>query len=263
LLSGASSPDIITKLVQECELEHSKILEELHMLATPEKEKYASSEAAVRRLKNLTDLVRKIENQVNDVRNDRNRSCVQAVLKNARLYRARLRMSSRKADKGGVENSWEAKEVLLTAHPLLSDVATDIRIILALEQIPYDERPVQLEMAVRTWDSMIEDNLGSKIRALSRSEVVFKDSRLRFSGGELMLYVTIISVGANLATIADIIYRYLKKHEGPQKTSASVESPDGTAIHLEGLPPDEISKIFRMSLQASISGRQEKRKARG
>ena len=258
--SGVSSLDIITRLARECELEHSKILEELHVLATPGKEKNASSEVAVRRLKSLGDLVRKIENQVDDLETHRNRSYVQAVLKNGRSYRARLQMSSRKAEKGGVKNSWEAKQVLLIAHQLLSDIGTDIKTILALERIPHGESLLRLEITVRTWDNKIEDNLGSKIRALSQSEAIFKDSGHRFYEGGLLLYVTIISVLANLTTIADIIYRYLKKSERRQKTSVMVKSPDGTMIRLEGLPSDKISEIIRMSLNARVSRRKRKGK---
>jgi hypothetical protein len=244
----------LLELLQESQDKHSNILGLLADLATPEKATSSSFEDALRNMRDLDILIGRISLSLSRIVNRQNRTYVENACKAADSYRKKLRTASRKARLRGVSNSWTAQEILLRAQRLLSeDLVKDTRLALALSNIGSTKSHLLMNMTVRTWNYDIEEDLGAKIRSIEGSEIVFKDSGIRYYDGGLFLYATIVSVAANVATIADILYRYLKKQGTsrgrPRKSRVLVKLADGSEVYLEDLPPAKVEAVLRAAIR--------------
>jgi hypothetical protein len=245
----------LLELLRESQDKHSGILELLAKLAAPEKASSASCETVLRNMGELDVLIGRISTSLSRIRNRQSQSYVKSACKAADSYRKELRAASRKTRLRGVRNSWTAQEILYRAgHPLSEDLVKDTRIALALANIGSASH-LLMEMTVRTWNYDIEEDLGAKIRSIEGSEIFFKDSGYAYYEGGVLLYATIVSLAANVATIADVLYRYLRKKGSsrfsPMKSRVYVKLADGSEIYLEDLPPTKVEAVLRTAIRTS------------
>lgn len=192
------------------------ILQEVGKLATPEKAATASITQVLDAIRDLQNQVRQISSELRSVRTNRSRILVNRGMKAAEEVVKALSKASHMVSRGGVRASWEAQEVLRReVDAQLESLLKDMRIVTALDRIPPDDNLLLLEGTVRTWQYNIEDDLRSDVQSLPYSEVTLKDSRIGFYEGGILAFITIISVAANIATLADILYRHFRSEERP------------------------------------------------
>lgn len=92
---------------------------------------------------------------------------------------------------------------------------------------------ITIKLAVRNWDyGIFNDPILMEIKNLEDTSIQIEDSGYRFYGGAVLVFVTIVSVAANLAAIADFLYKYFKQN----KNSGVTLEINGKEITIEGSP---------------------------
>jgi len=134
-------------------------------------------------------------------------------------------------------------------------------VVTTLPSVPKEENLLLIRIVLRTWDYNIIKNLSEPIKSLDDSNIDFQNSGVSFFEGGLLLYVTIISVAANLATIADILYKYLKKTKTlSRQTRVYLRIGKDKELDISELPVDMIEKVLKLSLKSSITQKKRKQK---
>jgi len=236
--------------VEQVRRTHELIFEDLNTLATPGKATSASTTAVLNAMNKLRTQVREISRELESARSHRTESFVNSGIAASDGIVKGLDKASRIAAHGGVQASWEAKELYAREVGFrLESLLKDARVVAALARIPSHEEVLLLEGTIRTWQYDIEKDLGTDLSRLPYSEVAVKSSGMAFYTGGIEDFIIIVSVAANIATLAQILYEHFRKEKNPEAVIRVRTKGRSTDIQISSASLEQIREVLELCVE--------------
>lgn len=247
--------------VEQVRRTHELIFEGLSKLATPEKATGASTTAVMNAMNELRNQVREISRELESARSHRTEIFVNSGIAATDGIVKGLDKASRIAAQGGVQASWEAKELYTREVGFfrLESLLKDARVVAALARIPSHEEVLLLEGIIRTWQYDIEKDLGTDLSRLSYSEVAVKSTGMAFYTGGIEDFIIIVSVAANIATLAQILYEHFRKEKNPEAVIRVRTKGRSTDIQMSSASLEQIREVLELCVEKRKGRRASRR----
>lgn len=198
----------------------------------------------------LRTQVREISRELESARSHRTESFVNSGIAASDGIVKGLDKASRIAAHGGVQASWEAKELYAREVGFrLESLLKDARVVAALARIPSHEEVLLLEGTIRTWQYDIEKDLGTDLSRLPYSEVAVKSSGMAFYTGGIEDFIIIVSVAANIATLAQILYEHFRKEKNPEAVIRVRTKGRSTDIQISSASLEQIREVLELCVE--------------